>query len=228
MGPWTALAWSAVAYAGLFSSIFVQLAANAWAGKAVQLPQIMYELPLGHIAIMLVVLLAARMSGQPMREFLGLVAIRHRDVWIAIGIGVATFAGMSVLFAVTAMISKAFGIAPEHFDLAVGDGRWRLIASIFIAMVIAAPIAEELLFRGLMYRGLSGMGVVGAIVISSIIFGLAHSPGFGWERAFVTGCVGVVLAVIRWRTGGTSMGMVTHAATNFVGASALSVMILMA
>jgi membrane protease YdiL (CAAX protease family) len=208
--------------------MIVQFVAHQWAGRPVQLPEWMFDLPIGHMVVAAVVLLAARASGKPIRDYLGLVAVRRRDVWVALGIGVATFVGMALLFQVTGQIQQFFGGAPldgNPFEGFTGD-KWRLILSVFIAMVVAAPIAEELLFRGLMFRGLSALGTAATIAITSVVFGLCHAPGFGWQRVVVTGCVGAVLAVMRWRTGGTSMPMITHAATNLIGASLTALMIL--
>jgi hypothetical protein len=234
LGPWATLAWSAVALATLFTVPFVQMTANAWAGHPVRLPAWMYEFPVGHAMMLAIVLLAIGVMSLNMRDYLGLVKIRHAQVWAGIGIGIATFVGMIGLFIVTGLIQKMIGGGAPSGEVitfkGVGTHKLELIIVIYGLMVIAAPIVEEIFFRGFMYRGLaeSRMGVVGALVVTSIIFGLAHAPGFGWQRVVVTGCVGLLLGIIRWRTGGTSMGMVSHAATNFCGASVFAYLIAIA
>ena len=49
------------------------------------------------------------------------------------------------------------------------------VVSIVITAVIAAPIVEEMVFRGVVLRGLrSRMGAVSAIVLQGVLFGCAH------------------------------------------------------
>jgi len=233
LGVWATVGWSTLAFIGLYTVVIVQIAANVWAGTQVQLPWLVYAMPIGHIVVAAIVIVAIRTAGLPLREYLGLVSLRHADVWRGIGIGAAAWLGMVILFAVTALIHNALGGTPsDHSTLfkGVAEDKWRFLISMYVLMIIAAPIAEELLFRGLMYRGLaeSRLGAAGTIVITSIVFGLAHWLGFGWERVVVTGCVGALLGFLRWRTGGTSVPIVAHAATNFMGAMMLTVMVLMA
>jgi membrane protease YdiL (CAAX protease family) len=233
MGVWATLGWGSLAFIGIYTVVIIQIAANIWAGTPVLLPWLVYALPIGHIVSAAIAIVAIRSAGLPVREYLGLVSIRHADVWRGIGIGVAAWFGMAILFAVIAMIHTALGGAPsDHSTLFkdVAENKWRFLISMYVVMIIAAPIAEELLFRGMMYRGLaeSPLGAAGAIVITSIVFGLAHWLGFGWERVVVTGCVGALLGFLRWRTGGTSVPMVAHAATNFMGAMMLTVLVLTA
>src|SRR5262249_10625676 len=108
------------------------------------------------------------------------------------------------------------------------DGTAFKLVSLWIGMVIAAPIAEEILFRGLIYRGLaeSRLGALCAVRVTSLAFGLMHAPGFGWPRVVSTACVGLLLGWLRWHTGNTSVGIVAHAVTNLMGAMMLTVMVL--
>jgi membrane protease YdiL (CAAX protease family) len=60
---------------------------------------------------------------------------------------------------------------------------------IFVTLVIAAPILEELLFRGIMLDGLlNRYRPLTAILVSSIIFGIAHLNPWQFVTAFVIGC----------------------------------------
>ena len=59
---------------------------------------------------------------------------------------------------------------------------------VWIMMVVAAPVAEEILYRGFFYRGLRAtrLGVAGTILVTSVAFGLLHKVGgFGWDRVVV-------------------------------------------
>jgi len=49
------------------------------------------------------------------------------------------------------------------------------VISLLVTAVVAAPVVEEMVFRGLMLRGLrSRMGAVAAVGIQGMLFGLAH------------------------------------------------------
>ena len=103
------------------------------------------------------------------------------------------------------------------------------LASYWFLLVVAAPIVEEMLFRGLLYRGLEAkVGALITIMITSVLFGMVHYLGFGWPRAVATGCLGLLFGIIRWRTGNTTAAMVTHATINFAAASLGTAMVLIA
>jgi membrane protease YdiL (CAAX protease family) len=95
-----------------------------------------------------------------------------------------------------------------------------------IALVVAAPLAEELVFRGFMYRGLasSRVGVPGAILIPSAIWAVMHiqySP-FYIFHIFV---IGLVLGWLRWRSGSTILTLLLHGAINLASLIQIAVIV---
>lgn len=85
----------------------------------------------------------------------------------------------------------------------------------FFSMVIAAPILEELIFRGIILDGLlKKYSPTKSILISSFLFGLAHlNP---WQ--FVTGLIlGIFSGWVYYRTKSLSFSIIIHAATNLGG-----------
>ncbi|BAT60260.1 CAAX amino terminal protease self- immunity [Variibacter gotjawalensis] len=83
------------------------------------------------------------------------------------------------------------------------------------AIVIAAPIFEEVLFRGFMFRGLSvsRLGITGAIVVPSLIWAAMHIQYelFNIVQIFVIGCV---FAWVRWVSGTTLLTVFMHMGVN--------------
>lgn len=70
----------------------------------------------------------------------------------------------------------------------------------YLAIVILAPISEELIYRGLVYRRLRDyLGVKWAIVMSALIFGIIHGNMVQFVFAFL---IGLALAAVyeRYRT----------------------------
>jgi membrane protease YdiL (CAAX protease family) len=190
-------------------------------------------LPIGHFAVVVVVMAAMWSCGRSFRDYLALSPLRWSDVGRGIGYGALGFVGMMMVFIAIGLLQKLFGAgpstAPTIAKLPFNMQSMLLLASIWFMMVVAAPIAEELLFRGLLYRGLaeSRVGIVATMVLTSMVFGLMHYPGFGWSRVIATGCMGLLLAWLRWHNGNTSIGIVAHAATNTIAAAILTTVALL-
>jgi uncharacterized protein len=83
-----------------------------------------------------------------------------------------------------------------------------------VVIAVAAPVVEELMFRGLGYALLVPMGVVAAVVVTGIAFALTH----GLVRAFpVLFVIGAGLAFIRWRTASIYPPIILHGCFNGIG-----------
>lgn len=98
-------------------------------------------------------------------------------------------------------------------------GAARIIS--FVALVVVAPIAEEVIFRGWLYgklrQGLSDLpewaGVGLSTLIVSVIFGIIH---FQWNVGVNVFCLSVVLCALREVTGTIYAGVFTHILRNCV------------
>lgn len=84
-----------------------------------------------------------------------------------------------------------------------------------VALVIAAPLAEELVFRGFMFRGLeaSRVGLPGAIVIPAAIWAVMHIQYSAFYIAHIL-IIGLLLGWLRWRSGSTTLTLIMHAIIN--------------
>ena len=81
-----------------------------------------------------------------------------------------------------------------------------------LALVVIAPLTEELIFRGLILRGLlARTSPWRAIVISALLFALIHLNPWQFTTAFVAG---LVLGWAYFRTGSLSLCMAGHALNN--------------
>lgn len=86
-----------------------------------------------------------------------------------------------------------------------------------IAVVLLAPVIEELLFRKLLIDRTKQFGDVVAIMLSAIVFGLYH--GNFYQFFYATG-VGAVLAYLYCRTGRLRYSIAIHMFINFMGSIA--------
>lgn len=85
-------------------------------------------------------------------------------------------------------------------------------AAFVVAVVVLAPLAEELLFRGVLVHGLAErLGVVTTAVISGFIFSAYHLDPVGFLPRFE---IGIVLALVVWKCGSLWPVIAAHAANN--------------
>jgi hypothetical protein len=99
------------------------------------------------------------------------------------------------------------GITPDELD---EERVYPFLAST-LAVVVAAPLAEELLFRGVGYSLLRQYGVKLAIVAIGVAFALTHGLVEAFPILFV---LGAALAWLRERTGSVYPGMILHGLFN--------------
>jgi hypothetical protein len=109
---------------------------------------------------------------------------------------------------------------PEHFEnlfrsLASEDSLWVSL----LALVVLAPLCEELFFRGWMLRGLlKRYSPAQSIGFTAILFAIFHlNP---WQ-AIVALPLGLLFGWLAWRTGSLLPGIVGHFIVNFTGSRLL-------
>ncbi len=85
------------------------------------------------------------------------------------------------------------------------------------AIIIAAPIFEELFFRGFFFRGIqqSRLGNAGAVLITSFFWSIIHVQ-YNAPLIFWIFLLGIVLGVARVRTNSTYLTIVLHALLNLI------------
>lgn len=85
-------------------------------------------------------------------------------------------------------------------------------AAVLVAVVVLAPLAEELLFRGVLVRGLNErLGIIATAVISGFIFSAYHLDPVGFLPRFE---IGIVLALVVWKSGSLWPVIAAHMANN--------------
>jgi membrane protease YdiL (CAAX protease family) len=82
----------------------------------------------------------------------------------------------------------------------------------FAALVILAPIAEELIFRGYLYGKLrTRLSAIPAIILVSVLFGFMHGQ---WNVGIVVGVMSIFLCIARELTGTIYAGVLMHMIRN--------------
>ena len=87
-----------------------------------------------------------------------------------------------------------------------------------LAVVLVAPLFEEVVFRGFMYRGIaaSRLGPAGAILIATILWSLLHVQYDSYGMAHVL-VGGVLLGLARYSTGSVVPPILMHMLNNAGG-----------
>ena len=87
---------------------------------------------------------------------------------------------------------------------------------LFFAVVIIAPIFEELIFRGFIFKGLEGspLGVIATIIITSILFTLIHSGQYDFTILAILFPLALILGLSRYRSGGIYLPIYLHFVNN--------------
>lgn len=137
----------------------------------------------------------------------------------------------AAILAYLAYIAAALVIAsllnPEQEDvtreLGVDEGTLGAIAA-GLLIVVAAPLSEEIFFRGFLFAGIRrSAGFVLGAVISAGIWGLFHYTGpDSWPVILQLSLFGVVLAWLYERTGSIWPPIAVHAFNNAVAFTVLT------
>jgi len=158
-------------------------------------------LPVATLLILVVVMRARGLSWQN----LGVVVPHWKSaaVWVV---------GWSIWVALAEVLATSLGAAPPE--------RWQgrsgsMLAILFVGMVLLAPLAEELLFRGLIYWRVAQTpaGVPGAILAGAVIFTVIHLQ-YGFREWVFILADGILLGLARYQSGSVLLTTFLHALGN--------------
>lgn len=153
--------------------------------------------------------------GAAARRALVPVASVSRGAWgWSVAMGVASVAALAGLWSVFGSLVHT---APNLLPDTQGIPLWTAIPMLLVG-IVAAPLTEELAFRGYAMGLLRRhFGVVATLVISSLMFAAAHlTHGLYPTKLVVYFLFGLGLAVIVWRTGSLVPAMMVHSFGDFV------------
>lgn len=162
-----------------------------------------------------------KVEAAPTRESLGL---RGLPTWTDIGLAPVGFvvslllaAGLVWVFGTLFPWFDAAEAQNVGFDLRAG-GFDRIVT--FVTLVVIAPIAEEVIFRGWLYGRLRGklagkvgerVGMVISAVLVSLLFGIVHLQ---WNVGVNVFAMSLVLCAMREITGTVYAGILMHMIKN--------------
>jgi membrane protease YdiL (CAAX protease family) len=171
------------------------------------------------LAIALPAAFVLGIAGVRFLPWLGLRRISWKHALVAAAVAVLNQPVVSFL------TWTAHGLLPrsvvEDFDARQRalDAFFRLNAvPMLVTVIIAAPLGEELFFRGFALPALRRTwGPLAALLISAVFFSLMHRDAVGFIGLME---IGVVLATLRWWSGSLWAAMIGHAVNNGIAGGA--------
>lgn len=164
-------------------------------------------------ALGLLTYLLARLMLDARKTALGLgQRSRLWDLVLALAVGIGLFLASSLVGAIT---TKLFGSHPQPQALALTKHHGPLDFVLdFTSVSVAAPIAEEIFFRGLVFTALAQrMPPWLAMLLSGAFFGLAHFEKYSFLAIFA---IGIGLAWLYYRTRNLWLNVIAHATVNTI------------
>ncbi len=162
------------------------------------------------VVVALCLLFVRLRKGPGVKDYLGLS-------WPGARTSVAWTLGLLCLVGGSDLLTVALGrpVVPEVMvELYRNAGVKPLI---WVGMILAAPVAEELFFRGFLFRGWreSRLGGLGTIVFTSALWAVIHLQYdfFGIAMIFF---FGLILGTVRLQTGSVLLCIILHAIMNFI------------
>jgi len=159
----------------------------------------------------IILALAARRPGWSITEYLGLVGPAARDAAAALWILVILLLSYDAL---TYVLGRDI-VTPFQLDTYRSAQSAGMLPLFWFALVIAAPVAEEIMFRGFLFRGwiTSERWAIPGILIISALFAAIHIQ-YDWFGILQVFFIGLLLGLVRWRTGSTTLTILMHVLAN--------------
>ena len=147
----------------------------------------------------------------PVAETLMLGRGRGTPAVAAVGMGLLAFGMVLALtFPILILLFLAGGSYPGLNLPLETTGQFALA---LLAGAVAAPLCEEILFRGFLLRSLAGFGPHVAVWVSAVLFGIFHMDPV---RFFPTLALGVVYGYLAAGTGSVRAPIIAHGVNNGV------------
>jgi membrane protease YdiL (CAAX protease family) len=194
-------------FLGILSGAGSQRSSNAYDGVMIAFG-IIASVP----AQVAVLVFAAQWRRWPPAIYLGLVTPRRAEVIVA----VACVFALAVVFDGILFLSGRELVQPSQVEAwrTAVDAGW--LVGLLAAIVVVAPIGEEIIFRGFLFRGLAKPGwevhAVGGIALAWALLHIQYD-WFGMAQIFLAG---LMLGWFRWASGSTVLTIGMHMLINLL------------
>lgn len=159
----------------------------------------------------LVVWWAVRLARRSLTEYLALVLPSRRDALV----GLAATVFFAVAVDVVTYLTGRNLVPPAVVDMYVASRDSGTLIYLLLGIVIAAPLTEEMIFRGFLFRGWSQtrFGAVLATLLTAPLWASLHMQ-YDWFFMGHIVVIGFMLGWLRARSGSLLLTMGLHALLN--------------
>ena len=205
--------------ASVYVPTFILVSAIVMSGRVSPAPEVLIPLTIG-VSLAIALILMATVGGAQFRTF-GFRPAKAGTLWwsLALGLGIG---------AILSLLGRAIDVQVAYF---AGLRTWQVIVFTWIA----APIQEEIIFRGLFQTTvqkafprpirIGSVGLSGAVIVSAVAFACVHlgllgvgaSPGAAGLVVFGALIIGLVAGHLRSSSGSLLPCFVVHALFNVMG-----------
>lgn len=139
--------------------------------------------------------------------------LKARVPWVTVPAGITTLVPLFLVLSL--LLPKQGPVDPSDFMDSARSSSFVVMYS-FLTACVAAPLFEEIVFRGFLFLGLmKRLGTLPAFALSTILFAVLHSQ-YSLSGMLVVGTLGGLLAYLTWRTGSLLPAIFLHALHNFL------------
>lgn len=165
------------------------------------------------VSLIAAAIVFARITGPVFASHFGL---RPAPFWRAAGAMVATYVVFALLAAIWTSLVGSPDEEPLLDELGVDESTVLLVLGI-VTVCVAAPLVEEVFFRGFFYRALRNWArPAGAAVLTGVVFGAMHAASSPVEHLVPLALLGALFCVLYQVTGSLYPCILLHAINNSV------------
>jgi len=196
----------AVGFGALSAAMGADPSLTGYDGSAVAI-----SLLVGNPIQVVTLALAAQMTGEDLLAYFALDLPRWRDVAVAVaGLAVVILVGDALTLALGRDLVPSFQLQIHRSAQAEGA-----LISLWLALIVVAPVGEELLFRGFLFRGFvrEPREALPGILAIALIWSLLHIQ-YDWFGASLVFTIGVLFGYVRLYSGSTTLVILLHMLLN--------------
>lgn len=157
-----------------------------------------------------VLVLAARLRRWTPENYLALNIPRRGEIVFA----ALCVIGINLVFDLLMYVSGRDIVPPFQVEAYQSAKEAGWLIWLTVAIVLAAPIGEEIAFRGFLYRGLARPGrEMLAVAVIALAWALLHIQ-YDWLGMAQVFTAGLMLGWFRWASGSTTLAIVMHMLIN--------------
>ncbi len=136
-----------------------------------------------------------------------------KEIWITLLLSLFLFVANSALTIVNTTITSLWAPMPAQ-SMPAAVTLWDKLAYL-LSVMVAAPILEELLFRGAFQRGLESRGKWFSIIVAGAFFGTMHMT---YDSVIPKILMGIVMCYVVYCTGSIFLSIIIHMINNGISA----------